>query len=48
VEIRSVSPKIKGQHSFKFGGEFVSFYNTDQEIIEGNCPSRQFDWLLRW
>jgi hypothetical protein len=36
VEIRSGFTKIKGQHSFKFGGEFTRFYNTDQEIIEGN------------
>lgn len=36
LEIRSSFTKIVGQHSFKFGGEFDRFYNTVQQLTEGN------------
>ena len=36
LEIRSGLTKIKGQHSLKFGGEFDRFYDTNQNLLEGN------------
>jgi hypothetical protein len=36
LEIRTGFTKIHGRHTFKFGGEFDRYYNTVEQLSEGN------------